>query len=75
MDYTWMWPPFGGFWMFGLLCMAVMVLMMVLMARHGGCLPFLRRSSAREILERRYASGELDKAQYDAMRRDLGERT
>jgi uncharacterized membrane protein len=29
------------------------------------------RETARQILERRYASGELNKDQYDAVRRDL----
>jgi putative membrane protein len=77
MDYTFMWPQmwqFGGWWIFPLLCFAFMVLMLWLMFRHGGCMPSARRdrdASAREILDRRYAGGELDKPQYEAMRREL----
>ena len=76
MDYfTWS-PHFGMFWIFPLLCVLFMVVMMF---GHGGMSPRFRhgaRSSerpetGREILERRYASGEIGKEQYDTMRRDL----
>ena len=80
MDPTWWhWSPL--FWIFPLLCVIFMAIMMLMMFRHGGsCMPFGRsraRSGEREhetprqILDRRYASGELTKEQYEAMRRDL----
>jgi uncharacterized membrane protein len=74
MDFNW-WPYMSGFWIFPLLCVIFMIAMMVL----GGCTCFgfghRRRGpgheTARDVLLRRYASGEIDKAQYDAVRRDL----
>lgn len=80
MDFTWM-PYFSGFWIFPLLCMVFMVAMMIAMFRRGGaCMPFggahRARSggegeTARQIVDRRYASGQISKEQYAAMRRDL----
>lgn len=76
-DWTW------GFWLFPLLCVIFMVGMMAMMLRHGGgCMPFMRRhggrtgnegESARETLDRRYASGAISKEQYQAIRRDLNQ--
>ena len=75
MDFGWM-PYFTGFWIFPVLCLAFMAVMMLacggMWSRFG---PHARggngRDTAREILERRYASGEIGKEQYEAMRRDL----
>jgi putative membrane protein len=74
MDWTFL------FWVFPLLCM---VFMMIMMFRHGGsCMPFAGghrgRSgnggeSPQQILDRRYASGQISKEQYEAMRRDLNQ--
>jgi putative membrane protein len=75
MDFSWT-PHFGMFWILPLLCFVFMALMMI------GCGGMLFRSghggrsgngheTAREILERRYASGEIGKEQYDATRHDL----
>ena len=76
MDFTWM-PYMNGIWIFPLLCLLFMVVMMLACGgvrfRFGH---WDRRAdggeTARRILDRRYASGELDKGQYDAMRGDLG---
>ena len=75
MDFSWT-PHFGMFWIFPLLCLVFMAFMMIgcggMFSRfhHGG-----RRGDGgetpRQILERRYANGEIGKEQYDAMRRDL----
>jgi putative membrane protein len=39
--------------------------------RHGAAFPTDGELSAREILDRRYARGELDREQYELMKRDL----
>lgn len=80
MDPTW-WPWSSSFWIFPMLCMIFMVIMMIAMFRRGsGCMPFGRgtehgtnrgRDTPQQILDRRYASGEISKEQYEAMRRDL----
>ena len=74
MDFSWF-PYMNGFWIFPLFCLLFMVIMMI--AGRGMCFRFGHRDrdrgheSTREILDRRYASGEIDKGQYDAMSRDL----
>jgi putative membrane protein len=62
-----------GFWIFPLLCLLFMAIMMV-----AGCGPRGHRNRSgnaretpRDILERRYAKGEIDKDQFEAVRRDL----
>ena len=75
MDFISM-PYFGGFWIFLIFCLLFMAVMII------GCRGILfrfchsRRSgdgreTARQIVDRRYANGEIDKEQYDAMRREL----
>ena len=75
MDFSWT-PHLGMLWAFPLLCLAFMALMMI------GCGGVLSRfghggrhgndgETIRRILERRYASGEIGKEQYEALRRDL----
>jgi putative membrane protein len=75
MDFNWT-PYLGAWWIFPLLCLVFMAIMMF----GRGCMPWHvgRRvrggdgaATARDILDRRYASGEIGKEQYDAMRRDL----
>lgn len=77
MDFNWT-PYFSGLWIFPLLCLIFMAIMMF----GRGCMPFRSghraRSgdsgeTARKILDRRYASGQIGKEQYDAMRGDLNE--
>jgi putative membrane protein len=72
MDWT------SLYWVFPLLCLMFMAIMML---RHGGgCMPFGGRHRSRggnggetpqQILDRRYAGGQISKEQYEAMRRDL----
>jgi len=75
MDFSWA-QYLNGFWIFPLLCFVFMAFMMIgcggmLFRRGHGGRSGNARETAREILERRYASGEIGKEQYDAMRRDL----
>lgn len=75
MDYSWM-PYFNGFWIFPVLCMLFMLIMMFGCGRmffRGGHRPgsSARGDTPRDILDRRYASGEIGKDQYEAMRRQL----
>jgi uncharacterized membrane protein len=75
MDFTWM-PYMHGFWIFPLFCLLFVVVMMI---GCGGMRFGLRHrhrgggdgDTARGILDRRYAGGQIDKSQYDAMRREL----
>lgn len=72
MDWTFV------FWIFPLLCMVLMVTMMF---RHGGgCMPFGGGHRGRagnaaptlqQILNRRYANGQISKEEFEALRRDL----
>lgn len=69
-------PYFSGFWIFPLLCLLFMAVMMIgcgsMRFRFGrGARRDGERETARQILERRYASGELGKEEYDAMRREV----
>ena len=76
MDFSWM-PYMNGFWIFPLLCLIFMAVMIMFVC--GGMrFRFGHRDrsndcgqTARQILERQYASGEIDKSQYDAVLRDL----
>ena len=58
-----------------LLCLAIVAGILYLLFRDGGLLhgrlSGARSESAREILDQRYARGELTKEQYDQMKRDL----
>jgi putative membrane protein len=74
MDFSWA-PHFGVFWILPILCLLLMALMMLAC---GGMLSRSRHGrngdgheTARQIVDRRYANGEIGKEQYDAMRRDL----
>jgi len=75
MDFSWT-PYFHAFWMFPLLCLLFMAVMMIACRAmpfrfgHGGQRDDHGETS-RQILERRYARGEIDKSQYEAMRHDL----
>jgi putative membrane protein len=75
MDLDWT-AYFSGWWIFALLCLIFMAIMMF----GRRCMPFRggrqARSgdggaTARQILDRRYARGEIGKEQYVAIRRDL----
>lgn len=73
--YYWGMHGFGFMWIFPALFLAVLILLLV-----RGVGGFTRndnrkerRETAREILDRRYASGEITKEQYDQMKRDINE--
>lgn len=75
MDFSWT-PYIHWFWIFPLLCLLFMAIMMIacrtMPFRSGhGAQRGDRGETARQILERRYARGEIDKLQYEAMRRDI----
>ena len=82
MDFFWA-PHSTGVWIFPLLCLIFMVAMMIMMFRRGcgymssGGAHRVRTANGgetpRQILDRRYASGEIGKEQYAAMRSDLNE--
>jgi putative membrane protein len=68
------------FWFFPLLCLIFMIGMMFMMFRHGGCMSMFHgpqtrggeeRETPRQILDRRFASGEIAQDQYEALKRAL----
>jgi uncharacterized membrane protein len=76
MDFSWF-PYMNGSWIFPLICLLFMVVMMFACGGmwfrfgHRGRTGHDGPETARTILERRYASGQIDKEQYEAVRRDL----
>lgn len=73
-DYGGAWPmPFFG--VGPILCLVVVVGVIYFLFREDGLLrgrfPGAQMGSPRDILDRRYASGELTKDQYDQMKHDL----
>ncbi len=66
------WNGFHFWWIIPI----IMIVFCFLMMCHGmGCMMGRRRSgeSAREILDRRYASGEITKEEYEEKKRDIGQ--
>lgn len=78
MDGGWMPWGGGGMWFGPLLMVAVPVLAIIFVvwlvrAIGGGGSPILeQRISAREILDGRFARGEIDKEEYEDRRKTLG---
>lgn len=75
MNGPYWWPGFGFMWIFPLV---FLVVALAFLLRGGpGCLwrgggwRDGKRESPREILDRRYANGEITKEQYEEMRRTL----
>lgn len=77
-----MWPygPWGGFpwmWIFPLLFLIVLIVMLGFF--RGGSPPMCggheahdkKEASARELLDRRYARGEISREEYQQMKKDL----
>jgi len=71
--YYWSMHAFGFMWLFPLLFFVVLILLLMRIPawisrynqRGEG------RETAREILDRRYASGDIAKEQYEQMKRDI----
>jgi putative membrane protein len=74
-DYWW---PHGGFWFMWIIPVVFLILLAVFFFRggaacwgHRGHDRDSRPEGARDILDRRYASGEITKEQYEEMKRTL----
>ena len=68
------WGPFPWMWIFPLIFLVVLVLFLFRGMGVPGCghrRAHAREESAREILDRRYARGELTREQYQQMKKDL----
>jgi putative membrane protein len=73
---------YGGFWngfhWWWLMPLAMMILCFIMMRGHrgwsmGGHRSRHRGESAREILDKRYALGEISKEEYEEKKRDIGQ--
>ena len=69
------WNGFHWGW---IIFIAMMVLCFIMMSRHRGCMRGWSRShhladSAREILDKRYALGEIGKEEYEEKKRDISQ--
>ncbi len=68
-------PFWAGFHWWWLIPIAMMVLCFLMMRGHGGCMGGWTRSrrdeSARDVLDKRYARGEIGKQEYEEKKRDL----
>jgi len=61
----------GKMWFIPLICIAICVVLF-LVFRRGGMGPFSKRmTSAIDILNSRYAKGEISKEEYDRMKKDI----
>ena len=68
------WGPFPWMWIFPLIFLVVLLLFLFRGMGWPGCghrRARDREESAREILNRRYARGELTREQYQQMKKDL----
>lgn len=64
----WGWP--GAMWM--LACTIALVLLIAWCSRSPGATPSARRDGARDLLDERFARGDIDAAELHARRRELG---
>ena len=64
------WPGFGFMWIIPLLFLAVFVYFMrgMFSGGMGGGMNSGKSETAREVLDRRYAAGEISKEEYEEMR-------
>lgn len=75
--WAWCGPGTGWMWMFPIVFFLGMISLMAFVWRRGFRAPWCgmmgdhRHETPRQILDRRYAGGELTKDQYDEMRRQL----
>jgi len=73
--YGGIWNGFHWWW---IIPVAMMVLCFLMIRRHRGCMMGWSRShhkagSVREILDKRYALGEISKEEYEEKKRDIGQ--
>jgi len=68
------------YWFFPLFCLVFMIGMIFMMFRRGGCMSMSHdvrtgrgeeRETPRQILDRRFAKGEIANDQYEALKRAL----
>ncbi len=74
MNGGWGWMPWG--WIFPLFFLVLMVVFMAFMMRGGPMCGSSRKTpgpgeTPREVLDRRYARGEITREEYQQMRKDL----
>ena len=74
--HDWMWGPFGGFWMMPLFFLVVMIVLIVCAARmfsprRAGEAGPPRGLGGLELLDARYARGEIGRDEYLQKKRDL----
>jgi putative membrane protein len=69
--YHWWWSGFGFMWIFPLLFLIILALFLFRGPWWRDRDRAERRESPREILDRRYASGEITKEQYEDIKRTL----
>ncbi len=66
----------NGFYWWWIIPLVMMVFCFIMMRGHRGCMTGWNRSrhiteSAREILDKRYALGEISKEEYEEKKRDI----
>ena len=75
---------YGGFWngfhWWWVIPVAMMILCFFMMSRRRGCMTGWSKShhdgeSAREILDKRYARGEIGKEEYEQKRKDINSKS
>lgn len=69
----WGWMGFGGIWM--LLFLGLAVLGIVAIIKYVSAAPdnkHARASTALQVLEERYARGEIDRSEFEQKKHDLG---
>ena len=74
--YGWGWGLMGGlhglFWLVLLALAGVALVALVRYLWRGGAGPDVTSSSAKRVLDERYAKGEIDRTEYLQRRQDLG---
>ena len=73
--YGGVWNSFHWWW---IIPIAMMILCFFMMRRHGGCMTGWSRShpnagSAREMLDKRYALGEISQEEYEEKKRHISQ--
>jgi len=60
----------GGFgWFFGVIFWVLIIWAVVHFIRHGSC--GMKDESARDVLDKRYAKGEIKQEEYERMKKEL----